>query len=129
MDAAARILVRQRAAHRCEYCQRRETDAPLIKLQIEHIIARKHGGSDELDNLALACAECNLHKGSNLTGIDPETNLVTSLFHPRRDSWDTHFAWNGISIVGRTPIGRTSVRVLAMNLPARLRVRFATRQL
>ena len=30
-----------------------------------------------MDNLALACIDCNLHKGPNLTGIDPETNQVT----------------------------------------------------
>jgi len=128
MDEATRAVVRARAADCCEYCQRRQSDSPLIPLQIEHILPRKHGGSDDLENLALACAECNLHKGSNLTGIDPETSLVTPLFDPRRDSWDTHFRWNGLFIEGRTPIGRTTVRVLAMNLPARLRVRFATGQ-
>jgi len=34
----------------------------------------QHGGFDDLDNLALACIDCNLHKGPNLTVIDPETN-------------------------------------------------------
>jgi hypothetical protein len=95
-------------------------------LQIEHVVPRKHCGPDALDNLALACAECNLHKGSNLTGLDPETDQITPPFHPRRDSWSDHFAWDGLSIVGLSPIGRTTVRVLALNTPARLRVRMAT---
>jgi 5-methylcytosine-specific restriction endonuclease McrA len=38
---------------------------------IEQVIARQPGGSDEIDNLALACHRCNLHKGPNLTGVDP----------------------------------------------------------
>jgi hypothetical protein len=31
------------------------------------------GGSDDPDNLALACHHCNLHKGPNLAGVDPRT--------------------------------------------------------
>jgi hypothetical protein len=110
----------------CEYCQRRQSDSPLIPLQIEHIIARKHGGPDSLDNLALACADCNLHKGSDLAGIDPRSDQLTPLYHPRRDTWREHFAWEGVRIVGLTAIGRTTVRVLDLNAPARLRVRMAT---
>ena len=127
MDAATRFAVRERALDRCEYCQRAQVDSPLAALQVEHVVPRKHGGNDNLKNLALACPKCNLHKGSNLTGIDPSTNRVTRLFDPRHDRWTKHFAWDGIKIVGRTPIGRTTVRVLDMNSRARLRVRSATR--
>ena len=74
-----------------------------------------HGGSDDLDNLALACIDCNLHKGPNLTGVDPETEAITVLFHPRQHRWDEHFEWRGIHLIGRTAIGRTTVRVLNMN--------------
>jgi 5-methylcytosine-specific restriction endonuclease McrA len=35
-----------------------------------------------LENLALACIDCNLQKGPNLSGIDPETRKVTELFIP-----------------------------------------------
>jgi hypothetical protein len=126
MDAATRTAVRGRANDRCEYCLRQSVDSPLIPLQIEHVLPKKHGGGDEVDNLALACAECNLHKGPNLTGIDPESNRITPLFDPRRDRWDDHFVRHGSRIVGRTAVGRTTVRVLDMNSPARLRVRMAT---
>lgn len=126
MDAATRAAVRDRAADCCEYCQRRQAASPLIPLQIEHIIPCKHGGSDELENLALACAECNLHKGSDLTGIDPENGAITRLFNPRRDRWEDNFAWDGWRIVGLSPTGRTTVRLLQLNAPARLRVRRAT---
>jgi hypothetical protein len=67
------------------------------------------------DNLALACIDCNLHKGTNLTGIDPQTNEVTELFHPRRQNWEDHFEWRGIHLIGKTAVGRTTVRVLRMN--------------
>ena len=96
---------------------------PLAALHIEHIIPKKHGGSDDMDNLALACIDCNLHKGSNLTGIDPETNEVTAPFHPRRQQWREHFVWDGIYIIGKTAIGRTTVRVLDMNTDDQLGLR------
>ena len=76
-----------------------------------------------MDNLALACIDCNLHKGPNLTGIDPETNQMTRLFHPRRDRWDEHFEWRGIHLQGKTAIGRTAIRVLNMNSEDQLALR------
>ena len=128
LDRATRRLVRQRAADRCEYCQRLQIDSLLIPLQIEHILPHKHGGGDEVENLALACAEGNLHKGSDLSGIDPESNQMTRLFDPRRDDWNEHFVWQGVRIAGSTAIGRTTVRVLQMNAPARVKVRLVTRR-
>lgn len=126
MDAATREAVRRRAGQKCEYCGLAAVDSPLIPLQIEHIVPRKHGGGDELSNLALACAECNLHKGPNLTGIDPEDGAITRHFDPRADRWDEHFARQGVRIVGKTAVGRTTVRVLQLNTPGRLRVRFSS---
>ncbi len=115
MNESTKALVRERASNRCEYCQLHQDDSPLAVLHIEHIIPKKHGGTDDLDNLALACIDCNLHKGSNLTGIDPETDEITKLFHPLQHQWEDHFEWNGIFIVGLTKIGRTTVRVFDMN--------------
>jgi 5-methylcytosine-specific restriction endonuclease McrA len=126
MDKQTRAAVRERAANRCEYCHRRQIDSPLIPLQIEHIIPRKHGGGNSLDNIALGCSECNLHKSSDLAGIDPLSNEMTRLFHPRRDRWEDHFVWDGLRISGLTAVGRTTVRVLDLNSPARLAVRLAT---
>lgn len=80
MDAATRAVVRARAADRCEYCQRSQARSPLIPLQVEHIVARKHGGSDDLDNLALACAECAAcNVGNHIKGtatVRPSINLT-----------------------------------------------------
>ena len=123
MDAKTRARVWERAGHRCEYCQLHQDDSPLALLHVEHILPRFHGGSDEPDNLVLACIDCNLHKGTNLTGLDPETGQITELFHPRRHRWDEHFAWRGIHLHGQTAIGRTTIRVLHINSEDQLALR------
>ena len=91
--------------------------------QIEHIVARQHGGSDDIENLALACHRCNLHKGPNLSGVDPMTGEVEVLFHPRRDRWADHFTFSGAYVQGLTACGRTTVAVLALNDARRLELR------
>ena len=122
MDAATRNLVRQRADERCEYCKLRQVYCEL-RHHIEHIIAKQHGGADDDENLALACHRCNLHKGPNLTGIDPQTRQVVPLFHPRRQQWIEHFAINGVHIVGLSAVGRATVQVLDLNDARRLELR------
>ena len=123
MNESTKVVVRDRAGNRCEYCHLHQADSPLAALHIEHIVPKKHGGPDATDNLALACIHCNLHKGPNLTGIDPRTDEITQLFHPRLQRWKDHFEWAGIYLIGRTAIGRTTVRVLNMNSDDRLALR------
>jgi hypothetical protein len=94
-----------------------------VAFHIEHIVAKQHGGSDDPSNLALACGRCNLHKGPNLTGIDPLSGNIALLFHPRRDDWKLHFTLVNGSISGLTEMGRTTVRLLAMNAPDRIAIR------
>ena len=115
INIQVRTYVRERAHNLCEYCHLHQDDSPWAALHIEHIIPKIHGGADELENLALACIDCNLHKGTNLTGIDPQTNQLTELFHPRRQSWDEHFELQGVYVVGKTATGRTTIRVLDIN--------------
>jgi hypothetical protein len=38
MNAAMRARVRERAGHRCEYCQLQQDESPLAALHIEHVI-------------------------------------------------------------------------------------------
>ncbi|MGH8291290.1 MAG: HNH endonuclease [Steroidobacteraceae bacterium] len=103
MDAQLRQSVRTRAIYQCEYC-RLPQEFSELRFHIEHVVPRQHGGGDGLDNLALACPDCNLRKGPNLTGIDPETGEVTRLFDPRRDAWFGHFRYEGQNIIGITSI-------------------------
>ena len=116
--------VRQRAEGRCEYCRLPESPANF-RFPIDHVIARQHRGPTESDNLALSCPQCNLHKGPNLTGIDPDTGGVVPLFNPRQDRWDEHFAWRVAELIGLTPAGRTTIEVLAINDLPSLRLRQA----
>ena len=90
MEAALRELVRRRAAHRCEYCFLPQAAAPFLIFHIDHITALQHGGDDDSSNLALACPDCNAHKGPNLTSIDPETGGLAALFNPRQNIWSEH---------------------------------------
>lgn len=122
MTAALRLLTRQRSDNRCEYC-RLVSDESLMSFHIEHIIPRQHGGLTTEANLALACPHCNLHKGTNLTGIDPDSQEVTRLFHPRRDVWDDHFRIEQGRITGKSVIGRTTVWLLKMNDPYQVTLR------
>jgi hypothetical protein len=122
VDAATRDFIRRRAAFRCEYCLLLEAQSKL-RHHIEHITAKQHGGPDTEDNLALSCHRCNLHKGSNLSGVDPLTAAVVLLFHPRKDACRAHFRWCGIEIQGITDRGRATVRLLGMNDARRLQLR------
>jgi hypothetical protein len=122
MDAGTRRFVRERAGERCEYCQLHQRHSELLH-HIEHVVAKQHGGSDGPDNLALACHRCNLHKGPNLTGIDPLSGDVISLFHPRRDRWVDHFAFKGVRIEGLSATGRATIQVLALNDARRIELR------
>lgn len=122
MDTTVRDKVRRRAGGRCEYCK--IPDAVLDNpFHVEHIIATVHQLDDRLSNLAWACARCNLHKGPNLTTIDPESGLVVKLFNPRRMNWIDHFSIENGMIVGLTPAGRGTARLLDMNSDRRVEYR------
>jgi hypothetical protein len=107
-----------RAHRRCEYCHLPLTRRGVLGPQMDHIVARQHGGGDELENLAIACIRCNLIKGPNLTSIDPITGKITRLFNPRKDEWQDHFEIVAARIQGRTAVGRTTAFVLEFNGPA-----------
>jgi 5-methylcytosine-specific restriction endonuclease McrA len=61
-------FIRRRANYRCEYCHLPESGHDQ-RFSIDHVIARKHGGPDEVENLELSCIRCNLHKGTDLTSV------------------------------------------------------------
>ncbi len=114
-----RRLVTERAQGKCEYCLIHQ-DVSIYTHEIDHVIARKHGGQTEADNLALSCLACNRCKGSDLTSFDPLSNVVVPLFHPRQHTWTEHFVLDGARIIGITPSGRATVLLLKFNTPARL---------
>ena len=114
-----RRLVNERAGGRCEYCRLHQATSPYTH-EIDHIVARKHGGQTVAENMALSCLACNRRKGSDLTTIDSVTAVVVPLFNPRVQLWTDHFVLHGARIDGLTPIGRGTVFLLALNAPDRL---------
>jgi hypothetical protein len=119
---ALRNAVRERADGCCEYCLLSEERA-FFPHEPDHIIAKKHGGDSTLENVALACFDCNRFKGSDIASIDPDSGELVSLFNPRTQEWTEHFALEDGRIISRTAIGRVTERILRLNLESRVEVR------
>ncbi len=109
-----RRQVMERAQERCEYCRVHQDDR-LFAHEIDHIYAEKHGGLSQEINLAAACSECNRFKGSDLCSLDPMSNTVVELFHPRRNRWADHFRILDGIIEPLTATGRVTARLLRFN--------------
>jgi hypothetical protein len=108
-----------RAEHRCEYCHAPEV-VFNFSFEVEHIIPIALGGTDTIENLALACRSCNLSKAAYVTGLDPESRTEIRLYHPREDSWELHFTVDVEhgELWGQTPTGRATILRLKINHPA-----------
>jgi hypothetical protein len=118
-------FVAERARHQCEYCHAPEVIFN-VAFEVEHIIPISKGGSDELQNLALACRVCNLRKLDYVDGFDTINQQQVSLFNPRTDIWDEHFACQQEApflLEGKTSIGRATIESLQMNASLQLRAR------
>jgi len=116
ISASLRRSVEERANYCCEYCLL-PANVAFFSHEIDHIIAQKHGGITEENNLALTCWRCNRHKGSDLGSFDPETGEFSFLFNPRTQQWIEHFTREELIILGLTPEGRTTLKLLQMNTP------------
>lgn len=122
IPAELRRAVRLRARDCCEYCLIPES-MTFATHEIDHVIAEKHGGPTEADNLALACTLCNGFKGSDLASIDAESGAIVPLFNPRRDRWVEHFRFENGLVEPLTASGRATVRLLQLNQPHRVEER------
>lgn len=122
MPTALRKEIRQRAEFRCEYCHLSEADA-FLTFEADHVIAEKHGGTTDINNLACSCFDCNRFKGSDISSIDSVKDKIVPLFNPRTQIWSRHFTVSDGEIIGRTATGRATVNLLKFNLPTRVEVR------
>lgn len=113
IPAAIDRRVREAARHRCGYCLSPQ-HLVMARLEVEHIVPLARGGTDDEENLWLACPICNGHKSDKIEAADPVTGATVPLFNPRMQSWWEHFAWtsDGLQIIGRTPVGRATVIAL-----------------
>jgi len=123
LSSAKRKVIHERAGGCCEYCRLPE-GAASVAFHVDHFVPRKHDGTDDIANLCLACFDCNMYKSHDLTGIDPDTGEITPLFNPRQQVWIKHFSLQSdMRILGITAQGRTTVRVLRMNIDERVQDR------
>ena len=114
VSSELRRKVRDRANLICEYCLLAEEDS-YYGHQIEHIVSLKHGGSSDLDNLALACIFCNRNKGTDLGSIVTGTSNLVRFYNPRTDIWAEHFRLEGVMIKPLTEIAVVTARIFQFN--------------
>ena len=116
--------VARRAGHRCEYCRAPEA-VFNFPFEVEHILPKSRGGTDDEANLCLACRSCNLRKSDRIVAFDERSGEEVPLFQPRDRRWDDHFRVEDESgeIQGLTATGRATVRILELNHPLQLTAR------
>jgi hypothetical protein len=111
-----RETVFERDGGRCQYCQLAQLGHGAM-FHIDHIFPRSKSGPTALDNLALQCPNCSLHKADKTTAVDPDTGQMVSLFHPLQQAWNEHFRLHESGeCMGLTPVGRATAAALQMNM-------------
>ncbi len=116
--------IRNRADYLCEYCHADER-WQFVPFTVDHIIPISSGGTNSLENLALACFHCNRHKS------DKKSIGGIQLFNPREMSWNEHFIWSkdGLRVLPKTEIGRATIELLQLNRERVLLIRFDDTQI
>ena len=126
-DRQERVL--QRSRYLCEYCHASE-QWQYVRFTVDHVVPIALGGTDNFENLALACFHCNRQKADRID-INAESGESIPLFNPRKDSWQDHFIWSvdGLSIVGLTPTGNATIEALTLNRERVKNIRSADREI
>ncbi len=108
--------IRKQAENRCGYCLIPQEIYPL-PLEIEHLLPKYEGGTDDEENLWLACRACNGFKHAKIEAIDELSGELVLIFNPRRQKWNEHFEFSEdkTMIRGKTSVGRATVRALKIN--------------
>jgi len=78
---------------KCIHCQKKlalHLDGVAISdATVEHIVPKHHGGTDDVENIAVACARCNSEKGlrhDHKSPDDPKLReIIATLQRRRRD--------------------------------------------
>lgn len=122
LSAKLRREVATRAGQRCEYCGL-SAEGQAAAFHMDHVIPQVAGGPSIAANLALACIHCSLRKGARRTAADPKTGKIVPLFNPRLDSWNMHFHWENVMMIGKTAVGPATVAILQLNSPEHVVIR------
>lgn len=116
IPVSLRRLVLARAEQCCEYCLLPSAWVS-IPHHVDHIIPLKHGGATAEENLAYACFECNIGKGSDIAAFDPPTGQLVRLFNPRTDQWSAYFTMTRLLIEVHDQAKEEFLRELLASLP------------
>ena len=124
VSARLQSRIRDQFSNCCAYCQTAES-LTVSTFEFEHIVPSSAGGPTVFENLCLSCPTCNRSKAVRTVAPDPATQEMVPLFHPQRERWEDHFAWNehATEINALTPTGRATVALLKMNRPQLIRMR------
>jgi 5-methylcytosine-specific restriction endonuclease McrA len=92
-EARRRKLLRcsEQQNHRCCYCSRKtwhpsygETGPKRLMATLEHVVTRREGGTDSMNNLTMACYRCNNERSDHFTA-EEFYEMVVGL-RPRRSA-------------------------------------------
>lgn len=80
---------------KCIYCNTRldlyADGRPLSAVTVEHLRPRNHGGTEDLQNLALSCPACNQSKGHRIDnrkkGDARMEEVIAAALERRRQRW------------------------------------------
>jgi|TARA_B100000073_G_C23426250_1_gene449298 hypothetical protein len=80
-----------RDGHKCQYC------GATRRLTIDHVIPKSKGGTDDWENLVVACSSCNIKKGDKMleqSGLKlsrkparPRTHLDLTISQTKCEEW------------------------------------------
>ena len=90
---ALREAVLERDGGRCQYCRLAQIGQGAT-FHIDHVIPQSKAGPTSLDNLALQCPHCSLHKADKIAGEDPATGQMAAIFHPLKEDWHDTSTWS-----------------------------------
>lgn len=77
LGARVRFQVLHRDRFTCQYCGAR---APHVRLEVDHVVPRVRGGSDDPANLVTACFTCNQGKHASELDMPTYDELVRALY-------------------------------------------------
>jgi 5-methylcytosine-specific restriction endonuclease McrA len=79
IDDTTKEFIRRRANYLCEYCHSPESIC-TTEFTVDHVIPKSVGGSDKVENLALACRRCNERRYNFVAGYETLLEAVSSSF-------------------------------------------------
>jgi len=114
MDEQRQEQARERYAYCCGYCGVHEADVGAT-LTVDHHRPRRHGGTDDDENIVYCCPRCNEHKGAYWHEVHaPRIRLL----HPLDDNLTVHLLEQQTGqLVGQTPEGVFYIQRLRLNRP------------